>query len=274
MPDPLSLVTLAAAIGGATGKFVEKAWDSGEKWITSYFKNHREAARETAERNSSEFIKKLGLRLKMLEDSGEIQAVEIEVALERPEFSVVLQHALLASAQTDDDEKHTLLSDLVAAHLQAKPESMLSLTSKMACEVVSNLTKNQLNLLGFVSTLRHLTLGGPLTPMDYAKWLTGILSPYTNVSCSTLDVLHLHALGCIHQSPFGIDLWSVFTGKNPPGLDASFRDTGEFRHVTKLWPIVQTLQLSSVGQLLGHQVFSIHSGIPVRLLDNYEWSGI
>ncbi len=49
MPDPLSLVALGAAIGGGAGKFVEKAWDSGEKWIVSYFANHQEKAREKAE---------------------------------------------------------------------------------------------------------------------------------------------------------------------------------------------------------------------------------
>ena len=44
MADPLSLVALGAAVGGAAGKFVEKAWDSGEKWITSYFADHRPKA--------------------------------------------------------------------------------------------------------------------------------------------------------------------------------------------------------------------------------------
>jgi hypothetical protein len=35
MPDPVSMIALGAAIGGAAGKFVEKAWDSGEKWAAS-----------------------------------------------------------------------------------------------------------------------------------------------------------------------------------------------------------------------------------------------
>ena len=40
MSDPLSLIAVSAlsgAIGGGAGKFVEKAWDSGEKWVVSYF---------------------------------------------------------------------------------------------------------------------------------------------------------------------------------------------------------------------------------------------
>lgn len=267
MADPLSLVALGAAIGGATGKFVEKAWDSGEKWISSYFQNHQSRARESAERNSSEFLKKLGIKLQALEQSGVVSSVQIEVALEQPEFSVVLQHATLAAAQTESTEKHKLLSDLVAAHLMSKPESMLALTSKIACEVVGQITQNQLNLLGFVCTLRHLTPGISMPPDQFSTWLTTVLSPYLEVSCSTLDALHLQALGCIQQPPFAIDLWSVFTQKNPQGLDGSFRQTEIFRHVTRLWPKVQTLQLSSVGRLLGQQVFSNHTGIPINLDD-------
>jgi len=37
MVDPTSII-IGAAIGGAAGKFVEKAWNLGEKWISSYFK--------------------------------------------------------------------------------------------------------------------------------------------------------------------------------------------------------------------------------------------
>ncbi len=29
--EPLSIIAIGAAVGGAAGKFVEKAWDSGEK---------------------------------------------------------------------------------------------------------------------------------------------------------------------------------------------------------------------------------------------------
>jgi hypothetical protein len=42
--EPLSIIAIGAAIGGAAGKFVEKAWDSGEKWIQTYFKNHNKAS--------------------------------------------------------------------------------------------------------------------------------------------------------------------------------------------------------------------------------------
>jgi hypothetical protein len=269
MTDPLSLIALGAAIGGGTGKFVEKAWDSGERWISSYFQNHQARARETAEKNSSEFLTKLGEKLQALEQSGEISSEQIETALEHPEFSVVLQRAILSAAQTESVEKHQLLSELVAAHLQAKPESMLALTTKIACEVVEQITQNQLSLLGLLLTLRHINPGGPLPEGHFAAWLKSVFSPYLEVSCSILDVIHLEALGCIQETPFAYDLWSIFTSKSPHSLEKNFRDTEEFKHINKLWPKIQVLKISSVGQLLGQQVSSINIGLPVKFDD--EW---
>ncbi|MGO9147025.1 MAG: hypothetical protein ACLQDF_11710 [Desulfomonilia bacterium] len=48
MPEPISMIAVGAAIGGAAGKFVEKAWDSGEKWLSNYFENHRPKAQDKA----------------------------------------------------------------------------------------------------------------------------------------------------------------------------------------------------------------------------------
>lgn len=265
MVDPLSLIALGAAVGGAAGKFVEKAWDSGEKWLSSYFQNHRERARETATVNSAQFLRKLGVRLEHLENTGQLSSVEIEASLEHPEFSVTLQKAMLSAAQTDNEMKHQLLSDLVADHLHAKPESLLALVSKIACDVVSEITPNQLKLLGLISTLRHLSSGQLQTPRDAAVWLEKVLAPYHSCSLTTLDVLHLQALACIQQTPFAIDMWSVFAQKNAQGVDVSFRDTGIYSHIASLWPKLQTMQLSSVGQLLGVEVIGIETGIEVPL---------
>ena len=46
--DPLSIIAIGAAVGGGAGKFVEKAWDSGEKWILTFFKDHGEVAQQKA----------------------------------------------------------------------------------------------------------------------------------------------------------------------------------------------------------------------------------
>jgi hypothetical protein len=66
--EPLSLIALGAAVGGGAGKFVEKAWGSGEKWIQSYFKDHKENAQIKATENSLDFLAELAQRVKQLGD--------------------------------------------------------------------------------------------------------------------------------------------------------------------------------------------------------------
>jgi len=74
--EPLSIIAIGAAVGGAAGKFVEKAWDSGEKWIQSYFKDHKEVAQKKATENTMEFLNELAQRVKQLEDSGKFQKIK------------------------------------------------------------------------------------------------------------------------------------------------------------------------------------------------------
>jgi hypothetical protein len=62
--DPLSIIAIGAAVGGAAGKFVEKAWDSGEKWIQTFFKDHKEVAQQKATENTMDFLNELALKVK------------------------------------------------------------------------------------------------------------------------------------------------------------------------------------------------------------------
>ena len=66
MPDPLSTTILAAVGGAATKELVTKAWDSGKKWLSSFFENHQPEARQAAEENASEFLNDLATRLDRL----------------------------------------------------------------------------------------------------------------------------------------------------------------------------------------------------------------
>lgn len=135
--EPVSLIALGAAIGGASGKFVEKAWDSGEKWIRSYFKDHKENAQKQATENSKDFLNELAQRVKQLEDQKTVSKEKIDQAQDHPDFSAFLQKALLTSAQTDSKDKHKLLARLVSERLTSEPESVFSLASKMACDALS-----------------------------------------------------------------------------------------------------------------------------------------
>jgi hypothetical protein len=50
-------------------KLVEKAWDSGDKWLTNYFKNHQKAARENVVENAISFLNDFAQRIKQIEDN-------------------------------------------------------------------------------------------------------------------------------------------------------------------------------------------------------------
>jgi hypothetical protein len=263
MADPLSLVALGAAVGGATGKFVEKAWDSGEKWIQAYFANHQQKSQEKARENSANFLNELAARVKELEDKKEVSKEDIESAQEHPDFSVALQKAMISAAQTESTEKHKLLARILADRLVASPESLLSLAGKMACEAISYMTPNQLQILGLSSNIMHVGPTSPLHSAAYAQYLERRLAPYERLSINNLDLLHLESLSCIKFTPmFGQDLKKLLAGKNSGNFDSETffaSTTGE--HLRQLWKDgLQSITLTSVGQIIGVYVTDLLTG--------------
>ncbi|MGH7800513.1 MAG: LPO_1073/Vpar_1526 family protein [Thermodesulfobacteriota bacterium] len=200
MSDPLSLVALGAAIGGAAGKFTEKAWDSGERWLKAYFANHGKKAQRKAKENSLEFLKELAERVKKLEDEHVVKKSEIEHAMDHPEFSALLQKIILNAAQTDNAGKRSLLSRLIAERLKYPAESTYSLACKMASEAIANSTPRQLRILGLLSFLQELRwTGEPLPKNMYQKVLEKMLLPFSEIAndFNEKDLLHREALSCI-----------------------------------------------------------------------------
>ena len=115
--EPLSIAIISGAVGGVAGKFVGKVWDSGQKWLSRYFQDHAPKAREEAEQNSLDFLNKLAERVKTLEEQGNQYKKTIEDSLNHPDFSVLLQKAMISSAQTEDKQKHEFLARLVSDRL-------------------------------------------------------------------------------------------------------------------------------------------------------------
>lgn len=262
MTDPLSLIAMGAAVGGAAGKFVEKAWDSGEKWITAHYENHRAKAIETAQINSADFLNELAIRVKKLEDFGTITREQIETAQEHPDFSVALQKALLAAAQTDDIQKHQLLARTLADRLGAKPESMRAITSKIALDVIGYVTPSQLKLLGLIADLLHVNPNSPLTEENYRQWFEMRFSPYQNITFTGLDLLHLESLSCLKHTPIiSRDLAITMKSKNFDIFDSTMLESNLGVQIKRLWGQgLQAVDLTSVGQLVGVYVSDLLSG--------------
>jgi hypothetical protein len=203
--DPLSLVALSAALGGGAGKFVEKAWDSGDRWIQSFYKDHSPKAIAQATRNSLDFLTELADRVKLLEEEQILTKEQIGHAQDHPDFSVFLQKALLTSAQSDSEEKHKILARLVSERLTSEPESAFGLASKMACDTLSYTSVNQMKLLGLALNLLSVVpnsvppeITNEIAYQEYIdRWITNRLKPFQEFSFSNFDLQHIEALSLV-----------------------------------------------------------------------------
>src|SRR5947207_13350442 len=108
MPDPISLIALGAAVGGAAGKFTEKAWDSSERWLKERFGSHRATAQKQARENAADFIRELADRVKKLEEDRRFKRQELDDIASHPQFSAFLQRSVLNAAETNDHINHKL----------------------------------------------------------------------------------------------------------------------------------------------------------------------
>lgn len=260
--EPVSLIALGAAIGGASGKFVEKAWDSGEKWIQSYFKDHKEKAQNQATENSKDFLNELAQRVKQLEDQRTVSKEKIDQAQDHPDFSAFLQKALLTSAQTDSKDKHKLLARLVSERLTSEPESVFSLASKMACDALSFTSTNQILLLGLLTNLftirPHPFPPVGLTPDKFQVWmdlwLTQRLLPYRNLAIGKQDLNHLESLSCLKINQFiGRDLNQMYTVGDFK-FDFNLLKAVDLKEsIQKFWneSKLQAIDLTTTGQIIG-----------------------
>lgn len=258
MPDPFSMVAIGAAIGGAAGKFVEKAWDSGEKWLANYFENHHQKAQEKAKENAGKFIEKIGMKVKAMEDDHTIPKEKIEHAQEQPDFSALLQKSIISAAQTESENKHDILSRIITERLQTENESLLALSSKIACDVVPSLTEKQLQILGLSSDIYVVIPLQKLDEKQYHQWLTNRLSPYKNLSFSHLDMLHIEALSCgKFQSFLGGDIKNILSSKNNNVFNYElFAESKIGKAILNIWEQnkLESFNLTTIGQLIGIMV--------------------
>lgn len=262
--EPLSIIAISAAVGGAAGKFVDKAWESGEKWIQTFFKDHKEVAQQKATENTMEFLNELAQKVKQLEESKQIPKESIISAQDHPDFSALLQKALLTSAQTDNKDKHIILARLVSERLKSEPESILSLGSKMACNAISYATIDQLMILGLAVNFYGIR-SKPFPPAGIKKndfqawldnWLTARLKPYQDIKFRVIDITHLESLSCLKVNAFmGHDLNNMYSKDNFKFDFEQLKDLDLRESMKKMWNDgLQKIDLTTVGQIIGVSV--------------------
>jgi hypothetical protein len=256
--DPLSIVTLGAAVGGVAGKFAEKAWAAAERWLSIRFAEHTEAAKAQAHANAAEFLIDLANRVSELERNGRIDKEGVTGQQQHPQFTATLQCAILRAAQTDDRDKHSLLARLISERLAARSESIIALASQMACDAIALSTQRQLKLLALCSFLEEIHPKNPV--YDARRWLEIQLEPLTGLDWFyEVDALHLVALSCVSFDPkTDKSLFAhLFLKIGLKNQDAEFREdvfsgSTNIDWLQGLWTEgLAGVQLTSVGSLVG-----------------------
>lgn len=261
MSDPLSFIALGAGIGGVASKFAEKAWETAERWLTSKFGEHSEISKEIAHKNAASFLNELAQRIQKLEESGHIKAENVLKEQQHPQFSATLQNAIIRSAQTDNNDKHVMLAELIAHRLSSESESILSLASQMAVDAIALTTKRQLELLALCSFLEEIK---PKTPINnYCEWLDVFLDRLGVVEFYEIDALHLVALSCITYDPTSEKSLAFVLGFKFGIFDEdAFSDLKNIDWLQVTWDIgLAGVKLTSVGSLVGSLAFNHITGI-------------
>lgn len=267
------IAVISGAVGGVAGKFVEKAWESGAKWLSHYFKDHAPQAQQNAEKNALDFLAILATRVKKLEEQSEANKKIVEDCLNQPDFSVLLQKAIISSAQTHDKEKHEILARLVADRLSQNSESLLALCGKLACDAVSMSNARQLRILGIL-TMVYCLRPTPFPPAElskemfnswFANWLTKQLRVYQDLNPIELDFLHLESLSCVKWDfIINRDLGQVLPPAKESGLSfdyKAFSATEVGKKIDELWKgLLQHAVPTTVGQVIGTYVSDILTG--------------
>lgn len=276
MKKLLSLNIRNLNINEITHKFIEKYKNDGNKWLTSCFKNHDTKVKRQAEANSMDFIIDLTKQVKSFMEKGEISQEQINNAQNQPDFSIILQNSLLNAAQTESKEKHKLLARLIAERLKAKPESMLSLASKMASDIIPLITINQLKLLGLLANIFYcLTEYSTLFEGDHFDFLIGRLHPYAELEVKNdIDLLHLETLSCIKRESLvmiGSLNRFIVPENNKNFYVEEFYNTDIGKKILNLWNNhrLETLILTTTGKIIGIYVSDLLANSTTRLKDWY-----
>lgn len=201
--DPNTALMVSSAVSGAAGALVQQTLTSGGSWLKDRFAGHQANAMQQAIANVNDFLDELGARVQRMEESNLALRERIADAMSHPDYSILMQRAVLAAAQTDNHDKHILLAQLVSERLRVDEDTTLARACKMACDAVENLASRQLNILGFLYTITHLQFPHPaVTSIEVSQaleiqWLVATLSPYRTTGCTLVDRMHLESVGSI-----------------------------------------------------------------------------
>ncbi len=202
-------------LAGAAGKLLNELSEKGTKWLTQAISSHSSAVRAQAEANFQNFLYRLAKRVEQLEAELSIPYLKVfGNALNHPSSSLLIQKAMVSAATTENDDRHTILSELIAQRLTAEEDDMIALIGATSCDVVNALSSKHIRLLGLIArifSIRPLKTPKIREQNKYYEYVTSWWDPLGELckgleDTNNLDLMHLVGLSCIKVSIDSQDL--------------------------------------------------------------------
>lgn len=285
MTEPI--LTIVAA--GAAGAFMQSLAESGAKWLIEALSAQMPAALEKAHSNARNYMDRLAIRLEALErDVPAIKDWISNGAFEDPSLNTLFRKALVNAANTNLDERHEILAELIVQRLQSEEDDLVALAGGAACDVVCMLSKNHISwlaALNFIHYVRPITSANFKSDEEGIHFWRNFYIINLNILLSDLQVLshpdiaHMAATNCLNLYPnlgeVDFDLASLlFSSKRLMGI--SNIPTGLFRNLLKeqewynllsaTWDNgLRLTTLTSVGMIIGVIYSDIRTGRTTKL---------
>jgi hypothetical protein len=253
-------------VAGAAGAFVKEIAHKGVDWLIQIVGSHSYAVQQQTKENVQNFLVRLAERVERLEAEIPTENKFIfEDALCHPSSSLLIQKAMVAAAITDNDDRHEILSELIAQRLTAGADDMIALVGAAACDVVSALSSKHIKLLALMARIFKMKpIGIPITN-DQDEYDRYVLSWFRDLeilragleNINMIDFEHLEALSCISFPPIIREINLIFSIPIKP---KQLQPTFSLIKSENWWPTLDNLfkiglfknsQLTSIGALIG-----------------------
>jgi hypothetical protein len=269
--EPVTTIVATAAITVAVEKFAESAIRIGKPRVAALYQFLGPQALAKAEGNIASFVGRLRVMVGTLVEEGEVSPQAAERALDNPDLALLVTDAVLAAAQTESQQKHDLLARLVAERLASKPDDLLSLVSKRACDTIPALSPTHLRILGLMATTQVMnpapSLLAGVSPEEQKAlaidWLIHQWAAYSQLICTRMDFLHLQAESCMAEAETIGGLEGVVQSMGCGSfLTAELKSNPVIGHIYGLWRDEGGLRhkLTPKGCLIGIYVSDLLTG--------------
>lgn len=252
-------------ISGAAGGLAGKIGELGIKWIGDYFGSHGKEAMKKAEINYENFVMRLAKRVDQLEsDLPPKEKLKFEEALKSPDTTYLIRSACISASITDNDDRHSILSELISQRMLAGTDDLIALVGQSASDIVNHLSSKHIRILGLLATLHYVKpeLPGVLSQLDLEQdiipsFWSRLELFIKDINYNENDLLHLDAVSSIKFNPqLHSDLIEILSLSD---MNLGFKVNSKIFENFSWWEKLKELwekgyggiQLTTIGILIG-----------------------